>query len=181
MGKRVARMRLNASCGSRPWLALRLMAARQPDRPGDPGAATLIPAAPVTDAGNSAKPNGEERMRKQPRWFTEGEEPDYRFSLANERTFLAWLRTGLGLLAGAVALIQLAPSLTVTGLESVLAGLLAVSGTVLAAFAYRRWAEVQRAMRRKQPLPMTWLPFLIGWMVAGAGAIVVLLVVRHVR
>lgn len=120
-------------------------------------------------------------MRKQPRWFTEGEEPDYRFSLANERTFLAWLRTGLGLLAGAVALIQLAPSLTVTGLESVLAGLLAVSGTVLAAFAYRRWAEVQRAMRRKQPLPMTWLPFLIGWMVAGAGAIVVLLVVRHVR
>ena len=36
-----------------------------------------------------------------------GTDPDYRFSLANERTFLAWLRTGLGLLAGAIALASL--------------------------------------------------------------------------
>ncbi len=28
-----------------------------------------------------------------------GEAPDYRFSLANERTFLAWIRTALGFLA----------------------------------------------------------------------------------
>ncbi|MGA9680044.1 MAG: DUF202 domain-containing protein, partial [Mycobacterium sp.] len=34
-------------------------------------------------------------------------EPDYRFTLANERTFLAWQRTSLGLLAAAVALVQL--------------------------------------------------------------------------
>lgn len=34
-------------------------------------------------------------------------EPDYRFTLANERTFLAWQRTALGLLAAAVALVQL--------------------------------------------------------------------------
>jgi hypothetical protein len=27
-----------------------------------------------------------------------GEAPDYRFSLANERTFLAWIRTALGFL-----------------------------------------------------------------------------------
>ena len=33
-------------------------------------------------------------------------EPDYRFSLANERTFLAWIRTALGLLAGGVAVGQ---------------------------------------------------------------------------
>ncbi|EFL27732.1 putative integral membrane protein [Streptomyces himastatinicus ATCC 53653] len=39
-------------------------------------------------------------------WHEEGEEPDYRFSLANERTFLAWIRTGLVLLAGAVAVAQ---------------------------------------------------------------------------
>lgn len=35
--------------------------------------------------------------------YDEGEEPDPRFSLANERTFLAWLRTALALLAGGVA------------------------------------------------------------------------------
>ncbi len=32
--------------------------------------------------------------------FRLGEAPDYRFSLANERTFLAWIRTSLGFLAG---------------------------------------------------------------------------------
>jgi putative membrane protein len=31
-----------------------------------------------------------------------GEAPDYRFSLANERTFLAWIRTALGFLAAGV-------------------------------------------------------------------------------
>ena len=38
-----------------------------------------------------------------------GEEPDYRFTLANERTFLAWIRTALALIAGGVALVQLVP------------------------------------------------------------------------
>jgi uncharacterized membrane protein YidH (DUF202 family) len=36
-------------------------------------------------------------------------EPDYRFTLANERTFLAWQRTALGLLAAAVAVVHLVP------------------------------------------------------------------------
>ena len=35
-----------------------------------------------------------------------GEAPDYRFSLANERTFLAWIRTALGFLAAGVGLDQ---------------------------------------------------------------------------
>ena len=40
-----------------------------------------------------------------PGWvYDEGEEPDPRFSFANERTFLAWVRTSLGLLAAGVAL-----------------------------------------------------------------------------
>lgn len=46
-------------------------------------------------------------MSTRDRWparvYAEGEEPDYRFSLANERTFLAWLRTGLALIAAGVA------------------------------------------------------------------------------
>ena len=43
------------------------------------------------------------------------EEPDYRLIFANERTFLAWQRTALGLLAAAVALVQLVPELTIPG------------------------------------------------------------------
>ncbi len=30
----------------------------------------------------------------RPRAFREGEDPDPRFTLANERTYLAWVRTG---------------------------------------------------------------------------------------
>lgn len=35
--------------------------------------------------------------------YVDTEEPDVRFTLANERTFLAWIRTSLAFLAVAVA------------------------------------------------------------------------------
>ncbi|GHF15975.1 hypothetical protein GCM10017786_57290 [Amycolatopsis deserti] len=116
-----------------------------------------------------------------PRWYEEGEEPDYRFTLANERTFLAWLRTALALIAGAVALMQFVPQFSVAGMRAGLAALLAVTGTLLAAFAYRRWARVQRAMRNKRPLPMTWLPFVAGWAAALAGAVVLVVALVTAR
>ena len=46
-----------------------------------------------------------------PAWQHEGDDPDYRFTLANERTFLAWIRTALALLAGGVLLHQFASTL----------------------------------------------------------------------
>ena len=52
-------------------------------------------------------------------------EPDYRFTLANERTFLAWQRTSLGLLAAAVAVVQLVPELAIPGARRALGVLLA--------------------------------------------------------
>ena len=66
-----------------------------------------------------------------------GEEPDYRFTLANERTFLAWIRTALALAAGGLAVISLLPDLTGSEVLGVL--LLALSFAT-AATAYRRWA-----------------------------------------
>ncbi|HEY3465651.1 MAG TPA: DUF202 domain-containing protein, partial [Amycolatopsis sp.] len=63
-----------------------------------------------------------------------GSEPDYRFTLANERTFLAWLRTALGLLAGGVAVHQLVPKPAAA--SAVLAGVCVVLAAVLAATAY---------------------------------------------
>ncbi|WP_328646576.1 DUF202 domain-containing protein [Amycolatopsis sp. NBC_00348] len=80
-----------------------------------------------------------------------GTEPDYRFTLANERTFLAWLRTALGLLAGGVAVHQLVPA--PAGASAALAGLCVALAAVLAAAAYPRWRRVQIAMRAGEPLP----------------------------
>jgi putative membrane protein len=80
-------------------------------------------------------------------------EPDYRFTLANERTFLAWIRTALGLLAGGVAVRQVVPPFAVPGATAVL-GLMCISlAVVLAATSYPRWRAVQRAMRAGEPLP----------------------------
>jgi putative membrane protein len=90
------------------------------------------------------------------RWWvaaSEGEEPDYRFTLANERTFLAWLRTALGLLAGGVAVRQLVDPFEISNATTALA-LLAIGGSVvLVTGGYLRWVAVQRAVRRGDDLP----------------------------
>ena len=83
--------------------------------------------------------------------YGEGEEPDYRFSLANERTFLAWLRTTLALLAAGVAVDVIdigVPAATTTGLAAMLLAL----GALCPLLAFLRWAMAERAMRREEPL-----------------------------
>jgi putative membrane protein len=80
-------------------------------------------------------------------------EPDYRFTLANERTFLAWQRTALGLLAAAVAVVQLVPELTIPGARHALGLLLAVLATFTSAMGLLRWEQADRAIRRGGPLP----------------------------
>ncbi|TMV64048.1 DUF202 domain-containing protein [Thioclava sp. BHET1] len=80
-------------------------------------------------------------------------EPDYRFTLANERTFLAWVRTALALLAGAVALAHFARPLTERDPDKLL-GLALVMASILAIlYATWHWHRVQQAMRRDAPLP----------------------------
>ena len=80
------------------------------------------------------------------------EEPDYRFTLANERTFLAWIRTSLGLVVAglAVDLVDL-PARAVLG--HVLAVTLIALALMAAACAWVRWVLAEHAMRRGQPLP----------------------------
>jgi len=85
----------------------------------------------------------------------QGSEPDYRFTLANERTFLAWIRTALGLLAGGVAVRQLIPRFTTPGATVALAVASIALAAVLAAASYPRWRRVQHAMRTGAPLPRT--------------------------
>ncbi|MBT9256406.1 DUF202 domain-containing protein [Phycicoccus sp. MAQZ13P-2] len=95
-------------------------------------------------------------MSDRRRWpasvYDHGADPDPRFSLANERTFLAWARTALALLAGAAALDALDLPLQDT-VQALLAALLALAGLVTAATAWRTWARTERAMREGTPLP----------------------------
>jgi putative membrane protein len=80
-------------------------------------------------------------------------EPDYRMSLAAERTYLAYLRTGLALLAAGVAVVGALPDAGAPVLRRCLGfGLVVVGGAVLAV-ARPRWVAVERAMRRGEPLP----------------------------
>ena len=89
-------------------------------------------------------------------------EPDYRFTLANERTFLAWIRTALALIAGGVALVQLVPSFGITSVRHGLSVFLVAGGGLLAALAVRRWQRVQTAMRHNTALPPSRLPAILG-------------------
>jgi putative membrane protein len=90
---------------------------------------------------------------RQPRWvYDAGAEPDPRFSLANERTFLAWVRTALAMLAGGVALHALHVPQTAWLRTLIVVSLVGLGG-VVCAFAFVRWARIERAMRMRQPLP----------------------------
>jgi putative membrane protein len=91
----------------------------------------------------------------------EGEEPDYRFSLANERTFLAWIRTSLALLAAGVAVVQLVPGFRVPGGRHLLGIPLVLLGVAVAGGAYRHWAASERALRLGRPLPLSAMPRLL--------------------
>ncbi len=88
-------------------------------------------------------------------------EPDYRFTLANERTFLAWIRTSLALLAAAVAVVQLVPEFSVPWMRHVLGGLLALLSLVAAGTGLRRWLRVEHAIRRGLPLPRQRTPWIM--------------------
>lgn len=87
-----------------------------------------------------------------PRWRQQGQEPDYRFTLANERTFLAWIRTTLALLAAAAALDVVHLSMPRV-LQHWLAVLLALGGAIGVVQAWLGWARTERAMRLGRPLP----------------------------
>ena len=108
-----------------------------------------------------------------PRWV--GSEPDYRFTLANERTFLAWIRTALALAAGGLAAVSLLDEFR--GGEA-LGILLLVLSFATAASAYRRWALNERSMRLNEPLPTSRLPMMmaIGTAVVAIVAAVMLVV-----
>ena len=104
---------------------------------------------------------------------------DYRFLLANERTFLAWIRTALGIIAGGVALDQFVVIEGEQGWVAQLAILTIFLGAVIAVVGTVRWSRADRVMRDGRPMARSRGVVIVGLSVAAVAAVVgVLLAVR---
>lgn len=112
---------------------------------------------------------------RRPSWlYGVGNDPDPRFSLANERTLLAWIRTSLALAAGGLAV--LLTDELFGDWSALLSGAAFTLSLVIVLGALGRWARMERSLRLGQGLPAPWLAVtLVGSLVLGAvvGAIAV--------
>ncbi len=105
-----------------------------------------------------------------------GTEPDPRVTLANERTFLAWIRTALALLAGGVAVEAFAVDMFEEPVRKGVAVMLILLAMFVSGGAFLRWVGVERAVRHKAPLPLPLIAPVLG--IGGAlGAMVVIYVI----
>lgn len=146
------------------------------------------PAGPPGEPFWTARVNNRRVIGDLRQWFDPeraervGEPPDYRFSLANERTFLAWIRTGLALIAGGLACAQFLPPLPIAHLREGIAVLLLLLGALVALRAVDHWARTERAMRLKQDLPGSRFPAVLAIVVAlGALLLVVAVLIQASR
>jgi len=129
---------------------------------GVPRSAVPASAVPASAVPGSAAPESE---------------PDPRFTLANERTFLAWSRTALALVAAGLGIVQLLPPFKGVPLGRHVVGVpLIILGAVLAIAAYWEMTRNQLALRQGAPLPRSVLPRLLAGTIAGVAAIAAVVV-----
>jgi len=121
-------------------------------------------------------------QRKPASVYGQGDEPDPRFSLANERTALAWMRTALALVAAGVGIISIASLSTVPKWTALIGAASCVGGALLAWRAVAGWARVERALRMRRALPSPRaLGILAGGVIVLAALMLILSVVELVR
>ncbi|MFI0240790.1 YidH family protein [Streptomyces sp. NPDC016845] len=115
-------------------------------------------------------------------WFAperirdDGDTPDYRFSLANERTFLAWVRTALALIGGGFAVDQFLPDLRWAWRVGLALALLA-AGVLCSLRAVSHWVRCERAIRRGEDLPVSRFPAVLSLVVALVAIAMVVVVI----
>ena len=116
---------------------------------------------------------------KDRRWprsvYGVGAEPDPRFSFANERTTLAWLRTALALIAAGVSVDVFLDDLT-SVVRKAVAVLLLGLGVACSVGAFLRWARNERALRDRQPLPGSGAGLSLAYALAAVGIVLCLVV-----
>jgi putative membrane protein len=105
--------------------------------------------------------------------YGRGSEPDARFSLANERTFLAWISAGLALVSVGVGLESLALNLN-PGLRLAASVLLVLAGIACPVQAWFGWARAEAALREGRALPFTPLLVVLPIVLVAAGGLVLL-------
>lgn len=105
--------------------------------------------------------------------YAAGDEPDPRFSFANERTFLAWIRTAVALLALGVALEGLDVP-RADGPRLVLVTVLVALSVLASAGGFARWVRVERALRVADHLPAPTLASVLALGLVVVGGVVVL-------
>ncbi|AFR50876.1 YidH family protein [Gordonia sp. KTR9] len=71
---------------------------------------------------------------------------DARFTLAAERTLLAWVRTALGFMAAGIAVVYLSPDETTPLIDVALGVLMVGLGASLAVLGAWRWRRTTRAL-----------------------------------
>jgi putative membrane protein len=103
--------------------------------------------------------------------MTDEQEPDYRFTLANERTYLAYLRTSLACYAGGLSAVQFLDLGPDRWLARIIGVVLVTAGIVTTAGAFRRWQQNLTAMRSGGRLPVTRLPVVLGATIIVVGLI----------
>jgi putative membrane protein len=130
----------------------------------DHGERPVVAGAPPPDSGEPAPSRARALRRWLPGWARHersleqtGSEPDARFTFANERTFLAWNRTALALIAAGLAAAQFL-KFNPQGLRLLIAVPLIVLGAALALASYSHWEDSERAMRLGRPLRYSWMP-----------------------
>ncbi|OZC59459.1 hypothetical protein CH306_02365 [Rhodococcus sp. 15-725-2-2b] len=103
--------------------------------------------------------------------YSVGSEPDPRFSLANERTYLAWIRTSLALMAAGVAL-------QVFGIgggsaPSVVASVMLIVASIgVPLHAWWGWARTEKSMRNSEALPSPRIALPLASVLAAVGVLV---------
>ena len=110
--------------------------------------------------------------------MSEEHRPDAEAELANERTYLSWLRTGLALVAVGVAAEQLLPAEGIIWARQLIGVSLILAGVLTAGLARWRWQTVDRAMRAGGPMPQPVLGYVVGAAIVLGGLATIVLLLR---
>jgi putative membrane protein len=139
----------------------------------------LEAARVLPPTGNTFGPTGHDEIQKgRVAAVSEERRPDAQAELANERTYLAWLRTGLALVAVGVAAEQVLPAEGIIWARQLIGVSLILAGVLTAGLARWRWQAVDRAMRAGRPIPQPILGYVVGTAIVLGGLATIVLLLR---